>query len=287
MTCRAWHIFGPTEAKALWNDVYGRGIDQLEAAGEDASWMRFDREHGLFPCCRFGVKNDAWIEALRRGAAACSGVSAISGSTVEFEDGSAAKIDVIVAATGFRPMAADFIDDPIVASAQRAGIRATLWRNAIPPREGPVDLAFLGLARAAFGGVPPVAELQARYVAKLFAGDVVAPTPSEMKADIDSAVAAAAERYPSDAARISTLVEFRSTLDEWGELLGATPSLGVVDFVLRPRVWRAVMFGPLNAAQYRLSSPSVSARVAATPLHPFMSVGVRSYLFWRGLLRAR
>ena len=85
---------------------------------------------------------------------------------------------------------------------------------------GVSDVAFVGFARAAFGAVPPVAELQSRWLALLWSGEASAPSEHAMRADIEDAVASAKERYPTDYQRVSTLVDYRATLDGWGELLG-------------------------------------------------------------------
>ncbi|GHP01291.1 hypothetical protein PPROV_000004700 [Pycnococcus provasolii] len=273
MTSRAFHqIPDPNTAKSMWRELYERGVPMIKAAGMDATWMEFNLENENFPCCRFGVKNSAWLDALDAGAATFGGIEKIDGDVVTFDDGAVARVDLIVAATGFKPF-----DDAGVRN-----VRAELWRGVLrAAADDDMSLAYVGFARAAFGGVPPVAELQARWLASLWAGEVDPPTREQMEEEMQRAQREAGLRYPLDASRITTLVEYRQALDVWGASLGALPPLGWTTALRRPQLWRALWFGPLCAAQYRCGDAAVAARLERQKLHPFITAPVRAWLYWR------
>ena len=49
------------------------------------------------------------------------------------------------------------------------------------PKDHRGDLAFVGFARPAFGAIPPISELQCRYLAQLWSGQAALPSEERME----------------------------------------------------------------------------------------------------------
>ena len=147
-----------------------------------------------------------------------------------FADGSTAPADAIVCGTGY---AAEFPFLPAGLPAQVGGALA-LYRLVFPPA---VDrIAFVGLARVN-GPVFPVAEMQARWVAAVFAGRARLPAAAVMHAEIKARVVAA-RRQGTDPMR----VELLDYLDLIAARIGVRPSL-----IRHP----GLLVAPVRSADYR------------------------------------
>jgi dimethylaniline monooxygenase (N-oxide forming) len=162
-------------------------------------------------------------------------IARIMGDCVVFADGSQARANTIIVATGY---AVEFpFLDPEIVSAGREGL--PLYRLVFPP-DYPT-LAFLGMFRVT-GPVPPVAEMQARWVAQVLRGGVHLPAPDAMRAAIDARMALIARTGGNP---------FRLDFEAYLDLLAA--EIGVLPRLWRhPRLWRALLTGPPVAARYRL-----------------------------------
>lgn len=156
-----------------------------------------------------------------------------------FVDGSTAPADAIVCGIGY---AAEFPFLPAGIPAQAGGALA-LYRLVFPPGVG--RIAFVGLARVS-GPVFPVAEMQARWVAAVFAGRARLPAPEAMHAEIEARVDAA-RREGTDPMR----VELLDYLDDLASRIGARPSL-----LRHP----GLLVSPVRAADYRLGGSSEPVR---------------------------
>ncbi len=147
-----------------------------------------------------------------------------------FADASRSDADAIVLATGYRP---EFPFLPSGIPAVRDGALA-LYRLVFPP--GVFGLAFVGMTRVS-GPVFPVAELQARWVAAVFAGRRTLPPDGEMRREIDHRLARALS-IGDDQMR----VELLPYLDDIAARIGARPSL-----LWHPRL----LTSPVSARDYR------------------------------------
>ena len=147
-----------------------------------------------------------------------------------FADGTRIAADAIVLATGY---AAEFRFLPPGVPA-RIGGALGLYRLVFPP--GVARIAFVGMTRVS-GPVFPVAELQARWVAAVFAARASLPAPDLMWAEIERRVARA-QAIGDDQMR----VELLPYLDDLAARIGARPSL-----------WRhpRLLTSPVSARDYR------------------------------------
>src|SRR5260370_14090826 len=101
-----------------------------------------------------------------------------------FADGTRADADAIVLATGYRSEF-PFLPEGVP---ERIDGALALYRLVFPP--GVDGLAFVGMVRVS-GPVFTVAELQARWVAAVFAGRVALPSADAMRREIDDRLARA------------------------------------------------------------------------------------------------
>jgi hypothetical protein len=102
------------------------------------------------------------------------GIERLAGRSVVFTDGTEARADLIVWATGYR-VAFPFLDESLVAAPDND---LPLWRRMVHP-ELP-HLWFLGLVQAV-GAVMPIAEAQAEWAAAWLKGEYVPPSDAEIR----------------------------------------------------------------------------------------------------------
>ena len=147
-----------------------------------------------------------------------------------FVDGSRADAEAIILATGYAP------DFPFLPPGipERIDGGLGLFRLVFPP--GVAGLAFVGMTRVA-GAVFPVAELQARWVAAVFAGRVALPPDDVMRREIEQRISHA-RASGDDQLR----VEMLPYLDDIAARIGAKPSL-----LRHPRL----LTSPVSARDYR------------------------------------
>jgi len=112
-------------------------------------------------------------------------------------------------------------------------------------------LAFIGMSRAS-GPIMPLAEMQARWAARVLRGAIALPPAAAMHAAITA-------RRHLIAARGGNpfRIEFEPYMDMLAAEMGALPRLG-----RHPRLWRALLTGPPIAARYRLDGPARAANAA-------------------------
>jgi cation diffusion facilitator CzcD-associated flavoprotein CzcO len=129
-------------------------------------------------------------------------VARLDGRTVHFVDGSSARVDVIICATGYH-VSFPYLDDELLDRVDRAGAgartggripgnRVRLYRHVVAP-DAP-GLFFLGLVQP-LGPIPPLAEAQAEWVADLLDGTGVLPPADEMWRVIEETEAELRRRF--------------------------------------------------------------------------------------------
>ena len=119
-----------------------------------------------------------------------------------------------------------------------------------------------------------------------------------MRASANRSSAAHARRFGLTGLRIRALVDYLSTMEALAEPLGVSPQpllWSPTFFLKHHRVWRALLFGPINGWQYYLRGTTETEREAAieaferASLSPYlqghMGRGFTSFFF--GSLAAR
>ncbi|XP_062419514.1 dimethylaniline monooxygenase [N-oxide-forming] 2-like [Pungitius pungitius] len=171
-------------------------------------------------------------------------VKEIRASSVLFDDGSAVEdVDTIVFATGYN------YDFPYMPSSAvyRSGHRVGLYKHIFPPNLEHPTLAVVGFIHA-LGAIMPQAEIQARWVARVFKG--------EAKFILHLQLTSNSGRVHSYiVSKLAPLhVDFVSYMDEVAAEVGARPSLLWL-FFTDYQLFKRILWGPVSAYQYRLVGP--------------------------------
>ncbi len=110
------------------------------------------------------------------------------GRTVEFADGTAEEIDLIVYCTGYK-ITFPFFDDSLLNAPDN---RVPLYRRVVHPELD--GLYFIGLVQP-LGAIMPISEAQSEWVADLLEGKAKLPDPERMHEVIEREEAQMAKRY--------------------------------------------------------------------------------------------
>jgi dimethylaniline monooxygenase (N-oxide forming) len=224
---------------------------------------------------QFGTKTDDFVRAMAEGR--CRRVPAIArfdGSRVTFDDGSQFEPDLVLLCTGFDTRM-PFLDSGIAT--------ATRYLHTFNPDASPT-LGFIGFLRPAFGAIPPLAELQARWFALVLSGTLALPTVDVMREAIERSTRFRSHVFRAVRERLDYLVDYTPFCDELASQIGCKPTWRVVrqeKLSFRLRFFAA----PFVAAQYRLIGPHARpdlarAVIARLPItHPLPDL-VNLYLRW-------
>jgi cation diffusion facilitator CzcD-associated flavoprotein CzcO len=171
-------------------------------------------------------------------------VERIEGRTASFADGARLEADAIILGTGYAPALGCLGAE--LAERLGAGGGPDLHAQTFHP--GLPGLAFVGLYNLV-GPKLPVLELQARWLAAILAGQTAAPSGEELAAGTAAACAA----------RLAGLQPVAPALAlDFARRLGVDP-----DPTRWPKLARALLFGPLSPAMFRLEGPDADAGAAA------------------------
>jgi dimethylaniline monooxygenase (N-oxide forming) len=257
--------------------------DVFLAPGDDRGVLRkaaeINRRRGYSPFHRFGLKNTSFIEAvLRYGTEYKADIDHLEEERAVFVDGTSFQCDAIIVCTGYR-FSFPFLAQTHPDLAREASQPRALFKRMILPRLG-FDLSWIGFVRPALGSIPTCAEMQARYLALLLSGERELPSRDEMERDIGMEASLDLEQFPEDAERIAPLTDYLRFMEGMAELIGCRPPLLQL-FFRAPRTWAKVMFGPLAAAQFRLTGPGAEPERARAVLArlPTMPWPVLTYEF--------
>jgi len=169
-------------------------------------------------------------------------VAQLTPNQVVFADGARVDVDAIIFCTGYT-VSFPFLDP---AGIEVSGDTVKLYQHIFHPSLA--NLAFIGYCIVT-GPLWPVAEMQARWVARVLTGAVTLP-PSEQ---MTQAIELLREKHIRLGAH-----PMRVQLFEYMEEIAA--AIGVRPRLLRhPRRLLRILAGPLTAAQYRLDGPGSSA----------------------------
>ena len=209
------------------------------------------------PFRRFATKSDNFINAIERNQCRIgAGFVGFTENGVELADGEEVPADVVLFATGFRAAGFGFIDD-----AAAPHCPSQLW-HLMYSSEHRERLVFLGFARPSVGAIPPIAELQARYAALVTSGQRELPNRSQMAREPAARQRAHAASF--DEPRLVTLVDWIPYMDVLADRIGCRPRLREV--LVRPQLAWRLATGPMLAAQYRLTGPDATPKLAKQSL---------------------
>ena len=225
---------------------------------------------------QFGTKSDDFVRAIATGCCRrVPGITRFDGPRVVFTDGSAFTPDLVIFCTGFDTRL-PYLDDAVAA--------APRYLHTFHTEIGE-SLGFIGFLRPAFGAIPPLAELQARWFAQIQSGRAVLPPAAEMQRSIDYWTRFRAQYFRALKGGLDHLVEYTPFCDELAACIGCKPTWQDIRRESR-RFRHKFMAGPFVAAQYRLVGPHAKPEIARSvienvpimhPLPDRLTLGLR----WR------
>lgn len=135
------------------------------------TWNRRSHPDGSWTQRAIFCKNVSFIPSIVDGRVVLNdaGIARSDGATVHFTDDQSAEFDTIVLCTGFTKETLAIGDLEV----KEANVR-NLYKHFLHP-EHDGTAAFIGFVRPFSGGIPIVAEMQARYFARVLAGKLTPP----------------------------------------------------------------------------------------------------------------
>uniref|UniRef100_A0A8D0DP62 Flavin-containing monooxygenase n=1 Tax=Salvator merianae TaxID=96440 RepID=A0A8D0DP62_SALMN len=209
--------------------------------------------YGLIPVKRPWVSitiNDELPSCILRGAVVVKpNIKRFTETSAIFEDGTVAEnIDVVIFATGYLS-SFPFLEDSLCDASKSS---CSLYKDIFPPHLETSTLAFIGFI-ALLGSILPAAELQARWVTRVFKGTCKLPPVSRMINEVAQRKNDQLKKgIPIDQDKVRR--NFIPYMDEIGACIGVKPNIPLL-FLLDPRLALAILFGPCTSYQYRLIGP--------------------------------
>jgi len=133
------------------------------------------------------------------------GIRRLTGSGVEFVDGSEEAVDLIIWCTGYK-VSFPFFEPSFIAA---EGNDLPLWERMLKPEVD--NLFFVGLLQP-LGAIMPVAEAQGRLIGDVLCGRVALPSQDKMRLAMEKERRAMFARYQDRAPRHTMQVDFASYL---------------------------------------------------------------------------
>jgi hypothetical protein len=163
----------------------------------------------------------------------------IDGKIIHFENGDCFEADLVVSCSGYQTEF-PFLDRHVDGR--------DLFKNVFLP--GISTLGFIGFARPEIGAMPPIAELQSRWLEAVLSGRAVLPSQEQMKAAMEQDNRKA-KQTKVFAERLTHSVRFISYMDEIAGLAGY--GIRYQRLLRDPKLLLRVLFGPALPAHYWLS----------------------------------
>lgn len=219
----------------------------------DLMAIKWNNKFNNLPYNRFGTKNYSFLEAIHyHGAKVIGQVSA-------WED-VPSEVDVVVLCSGYQAKF-PFFDEtshPTVDLHATSPHHRDRYLHMIDVDIGP-SLAFIGYSRPAFGAIPPLSEMAARYWALLLIGERTI-TPHDARTQIHSDRMYEERLFSRDASRVKSLVHYHRTMDIFARLIGCLPPLEELR-ANHPSIYSCVIHSTLSAVQYRLSGEGIAKKL--------------------------
>jgi hypothetical protein len=200
----------------------------------------------------FATKTEAFLQTIVQGHCELRpGISTVTPTGVIFTDETSADVDAIVFCTGYEASTAPFLKVQLDL--------ARLYRNCFTSayRE---TLAFLGFVRPPLGAIPPIAEMQARWLAQILSGHLRLPSKDQMDADTERQISKRNIYFHKVFNRLPHLVDFTTYMDDLAEQIGCKPSF--FNLMFRPRVLYKVYTSAFSSVQFRLRGPHAQREMA-------------------------
>ena len=220
--------------------------DRLNMACSDASVFQ-----------RITSKTESLVKAtLELGVKLKPQIVEVKEHSVLFSDGSEVECDYIICCTGYKSTF-PFIDKDLQAKAQN--IRGMAHYMLPLNEEG---IAFVGFIRPGVGSIPPMAEMQARYLAMQISGIKDKPDIARMKRIVNIQEERDLRTFPYDAERLTGLTSYLDFMSTLAKEIGCSPKL-LPMALTSPKLFFKVMCAFLCTAQFRLHGPGADKKEAS------------------------
>ncbi len=177
------------------------------------------------------------------------------GQILETADGiTIENIDTVIFSTGYINKV-DFMPKELQACDPRS-----MYKHMFNPNVGN-RLAWVGWARPGFGSQFPIMEMQSRYCALIFSGELKLPSFEEMIKDEKNDIEVYKQQFEDNALRIRSLVDYHKYMNDLAKIMGCYPPI-IKYFFLHPKLWLHLMYGPTQATQFRLKGPGKKVKLA-------------------------
>jgi len=207
---------------------------------------RVTEKHGIWGT--YGTKTIALPEAMAKYG--CK----IIGEIDEVENGGhdlksscgaeLADVDAIIFCTGYKTYI------PFLPKHLREIDARRLYKHIFLPSLGD-RIAWVGLARPAFGSQFPIMEMQARYCSHVFSNELKLPDPESMDKTTKQDAHNYIDQFEHSATSIPSLVDYFIYMNSVARIIGCTPP--IYRYLLtRPGIWLKLIYGPMQGTQFRL-----------------------------------
>lgn len=211
----------------------------------------YNLKNGSCAFKKFGCKNTSFVEAiLHHGCLRKPAVKEFKEDRVVFVDGSEFECDAVVCNTGYKN-SFPILEEHFPELAKTAVRPREMFKHIINYDYG-TGILFMGFARPAFGSVPGIAENQARFIARVVSEEQDLPDREGMKAITEWDARDYERRFPTDAMRLPTLVDFMLYNDSMARLMKTGPPMWDILWA-DPGLWWKMHRTALTNHQYRLA----------------------------------
>ena len=203
---------------------------------------------------QFQTKNEIFLKGILDGKIALnsSGIKALSGQKIIFQNGQSVEADYIICNTGYK------VSIPFMSDFNETKIR-DLYLHMFHENFGS-NIALIGFARPAVGSLPTCSELQSRFFALLCSDKKQLPPIKERIEKTRQEASIERQQFhlcPS----METLVHYSGYTDKLAKLIGCLPSYWW--WSVRPRLFIRFWFGSQLSYHYRLTGPHAITQQSA------------------------
>jgi len=212
-----------------------------------------------------------------------SGIERFTKNGVVYKDGEKIEVDAVVFCTGYETRF------PFMTGHETTKLRG-LYLQMFDTKIGD-SLAYIGFARPQQGGIPAIAEMQARYFAQLLSKNCELPSAETQLSIAERHEEHWQREYPITP-KAEGLVNYVHYMDLLASQVGCLPKRPsyLSDFILRIKL----DYNPIFSAQYRLNGPHASPEETKSFLKSFPNIFSAFWIaylmfarFWLGMLRNR
>ncbi|XP_011826204.1 PREDICTED: dimethylaniline monooxygenase [N-oxide-forming] 2 isoform X1 [Mandrillus leucophaeus] len=248
-----WDSVFHTRFRSMLRNVLPRTVVKWMIEQQMNRWFNHEN-YGLEPQNKYIMKepvlNDDVPSRLLCGAIKVkSTVKELTETSAIFEDGTVEEnIDVIIFATGYS-FSFPFLEDSLVKVENNM---VSLYKYIFPAHLEKSTFACIGLIQP-LGSIFPTAELQARWVTRVFKGLCHLPSERTMMMDIIKRNEKRIDLFGESQSQ-TLQTNYVDYLDELALEIGAKPDFCSLLFK-DPKLAVRLFFGPCNSYQYRLAGP--------------------------------